>query len=377
MKVLMTTDTVGGVWTYALDLIRALRPHGVEVALATMGAAVSSDQRAQLQRLENATLFESTFALEWMPDPWNDVREAGRWLLELEQTLQPDVIHLNGYAHGALPFEAPIVVVAHSCVLSWWQAVKGEAAPPEWDTYRRAVQEGLRGADAVVAPTAAMLECVHQHYGVLGNEHVIFNGRESAAYAVRTKSSFILSAGRFWDEAKNITALDSVAPHLTWPIYVAGDVGGQHGANGRWTTNVRSLGRLDAGALAKRMSRAAIYAMPARYEPFGLSILEAAMSGCALVIGDIPSLREVWGDAAVYVPPTDTAQLTDAIRELCVNEGRRATFAARATERAQRYTLSQVGDRYKGLYRQLTDSASFKESDSNAPGAQEGIACVS
>ncbi len=32
--------------------------------------------------------------------------------------------------------------------------------------------------------------------------------------------------------------------------------------------------------------------LPARYEPFGLSVLEAALSGCALVLGDIPSLRE-------------------------------------------------------------------------------------
>ena len=50
------------------------------------------------------------------------------------------------------------------------------------------------------------------------------------------------------------------------------------------------------------MGRAAIYALPARYEPFGLSILEAALSGCALVIGDIPSLREIWADAALFVP---------------------------------------------------------------------------
>ena len=51
------------------------------------------------------------------------------------------------------------------------------------------------------------------------------------------------------------------------------------------------------------IARAAIYALPAHYEPFGLSILEAAMSGCALVLGDIPSLREIWGDAAVFVHP--------------------------------------------------------------------------
>ena len=38
--VLMTADTVGGVWTYAVELVRALAPHRVTVALATMGASL-------------------------------------------------------------------------------------------------------------------------------------------------------------------------------------------------------------------------------------------------------------------------------------------------------------------------------------------------
>jgi glycogen(starch) synthase len=157
MKILLTTDTVGGVWTYAIELARALAPHGVEVALATMGAPVRPEQRRQAEALENVRLFESDFKLEWMPEPWNDVRRCGDWLLELEAQTRPDVVHLNGYAHAALPWSAPTVVVGHSCVLSWWQAVKGEPAPPDWDRYAEAVRRGLRAADAVVAPSAAMI----------------------------------------------------------------------------------------------------------------------------------------------------------------------------------------------------------------------------
>src|SRR5215212_1492795 len=112
MKLLMTTDTVGGVWTYALDLAAALEPHGVEVTLATMGAAMSAQQRRDVAKRPNVDVRESTFKLEWMHEP--------------EQKLAPDVVHLNGYAHGSLPFRAPVAVVAHSCVLSWWRAVKGE-----------------------------------------------------------------------------------------------------------------------------------------------------------------------------------------------------------------------------------------------------------
>src|SRR5688500_15990170 len=107
MNVLMTADTVGGVWTYALDLCRALAAHDVHVTLATMGAPIRPDQHAQLARLSNVTLRESSFKLEWMQEPWGDVARAGEWLLGLEHACRPDVVHLNGYAHGSLPWRSP------------------------------------------------------------------------------------------------------------------------------------------------------------------------------------------------------------------------------------------------------------------------------
>src|SRR3954468_19013092 len=124
MRILMTTDTVGGVWTYAIDLAKSLQRAGVEIDLATMGAKLSPQQWRDANALPNVTIHESEFKLEWMDDPWRDVAAAGKWLLVLEEQFRPDLIHLNGYAHGALPFAAPSVVVAHSCVCSWWRAVK-------------------------------------------------------------------------------------------------------------------------------------------------------------------------------------------------------------------------------------------------------------
>src|SRR5690348_7167088 len=125
MHVLMTADTVGGVWTYALELAGALAPLGVDVTLATMGAPVSRAQASAASELPNLELVESRFALEWMPDAWRDVDDAGTWLLQIAQRVRPDVVHVNGYAHAALPFHAPVVCVAHSCVLTWSLAVRG------------------------------------------------------------------------------------------------------------------------------------------------------------------------------------------------------------------------------------------------------------
>ncbi len=351
----MTADTVGGVWTYALELARALEPRGTVVGLATMGAPLSADQRAEVEAAPNVTLFESAYRLEWMESPWDDVERAGEWLLDLEDRFAPDVVHLNGYAHGALPWRAPTLVVGHSCVLSWWRAVRGESAPAaDWAAYREAVASGLRAADYVAAPTGAMLAALREHYGPLPRARAVPNGRDPRRFRPAEKEPFVLSAGRLWDEAKNLAALARAAEGLPWPVCVAGedchpDGGGRTSAG----SNVRTLGCLAPDALAGWMSRAAVYALPARYEPFGLSALEAALSGCALVLGDVESLREVWGDAALYVPPGDAGALAETLNRVIRERELRETLSVAARERATRYTPERMVEGYASIYRHL------------------------
>ena len=55
------------------------------------------------------------------------------------------------------------------------------------------------------------------------------------------------------------------------------------------------------------MARAAIFVSSSVYEPFGLAVLEAAGSGAALVLSDIPTFRELWDEAALFAPPGDAA----------------------------------------------------------------------
>lgn len=352
-RVLMTADTVGGVWTYALELSRALAPHGVEVVLATMGARLSADQRAAALRA-GLEVHESDFKLEWMEDPWDDVSAAGAWLLELEARLRPNLVHLNGYAHGSLPWAAPSLVVGHSCVLSWWRAVKNDDAPARWDRYAVEVRSGLQAARAVAAPTAAMLGALERHYGPLAETAVIPNGRSTAPFVPlqREKAPFILAAGRLWDEAKNLQSLAGVAAGLPWPVYLAGDAAHPNGARATFD-NVRLLGHLPQPALAAKLARASIYALPARYEPFGLSALEAGLAGCALVLGDIASLREVWGEAALFVAPDDTEALHRTLTRLIEREDLRREFGKRAYARAREYSPERMAAAYLQLYRQL------------------------
>lgn len=349
-KVLMTADTIGGVWGYTLDLVKALQSHKVEVHLATMGEKLSASQWEEVRQLANVSVYESEYALEWMEHPWDEVEQAGGWLLGLEQQIQPDIIHLNNYVHAALSWDAPVLVVGHSCVLSWWQSVKKEAVPEKWHTYHRRVKEGIQSADYLVGITETMLEYLDQFYGPLPASGVIYNARESDIFSPGPKETCIFSMGRLWDEAKNIQAVQIVAGKLPWPVYVAGE---DHGQMQSAAENMRYLGRLNKAEVAEQLGKSSIYILPARYEPFGLSALEAALSGCALILGDIPSLREVWGDAALYADPDDTAALEDQVVHLISNPGLRDHMTAKAMKRAKRYTISRMGQQYMETYQLL------------------------
>lgn len=351
-KLLMTADTVGGVWTYALELACGLAERGIEVALATMGAPLNPLQREKADRVPRLRVFESGFKLEWMEDPWRDVERAGEWLLGLEERIAPDVIHLNGYTHAALAWSAPKIVVGHSCMLSWWEQVRGGTPPEEWDRYRREVAAGLAAADLVIAPTAAMLAALDRHYGLAVDPlraRVVPNGRDARHFPPGAKERLIFAAGRLWDDAKNLETLEAVAPRLPWPVFVAGDA--QHPDGGEVRTHhTRLLGRLSERALAAWLGRAAIYALPARYEPFGLSVLEAALAGCALVLGDIPSLRETWRNRALFVPPDDPEALENALTRLAEDDDRRNSLAAGARSRALKLTPERMVEGYLEAY---------------------------
>lgn len=355
LRVLMTADAMGGVWTYALQLAAATEPHGCEFVLAVMGPEPSAAQVSEVAALPNVRLEISPFRLEWMPDPWEDVDAAGTWLLELAARHGVDLVHLNGYAHGSLPFGVPTLVVGHSCVCSWWSAVHREEPPQEWNVYRARVAAGIVSADAVVAPTAWMLEELRRHYGRLSHEQVIPNGRAMRAPPA-AKEPFVLAAGRLWDQAKNTRVLAAVARSLPWRCFVAGEEHGPAPGEESYDGIVR-LGKLPAGELAGWMSRAAIFAHPARYEPFGLAPLEAALAGCALVLGDIPSLREVWDNAAVYVDPRDATAWAAALRGLITRPLERERRAIACRKRAARYSRERFGSAYAGLYAELTRRA--------------------
>ena len=353
MRVLMTADAVGGVWTYALELCAALAAQDVEVVLATMGPAPTKEQRNQLRHHPHVRLAVSDYKLEWMQEPWTDVSRAGEWLLRLAADV--DLVHLNGYAHAPLAWRKPVIVVAHSCVYSWWNAVYGDSPPSLWQRYREIVEQGLNAADRIVAPTRAFLSMLNRHYCLQTKCHVIPNGisrvegREQNSVA---KEPFVFANGRLWDQAKNMRVLDEVAGELPWPVYAAGDLESPDGQHVQ-PKQMQALGRRSASEISSWLQRASIFAHPACYEPFGLSVLEAAYAGCALVLADIHTLRELWQDAAIFVKAADSEQWQERLSSLIADSSLRESMSRRAYLRSLQFTASSMAAEYTTLYREL------------------------
>jgi glycosyltransferase involved in cell wall biosynthesis len=347
--VLMTTDAVGGAFTYSALLARGLCEAGARVTLVLQGPPAREDQFRQLDGVSGLQPVLTDLALEWMDPDAGDASRARRELQRLERQHAPDIVHINGYRDAQADWRAPVVCAAHSCVQTWWRACRGEAPGSQWGTYAENVAAGLAKADAWLAPTMAFRDEIEALYAPPVSGVVIHNGIGRVARSA-AKQRFILAAGRLWDEAKNIAALAAVASRVAWPLRIAGPLAldaaneEQHPQTATW------LGPLAHSALLGEMQAASIFVSPARYEPFGLSVLEAASSGCALVLSDIPTFRELWDDAAFFVPRNDPQALADALNELCRNAALRETLQAAALRRAGRYTAEQMLARTVDLY---------------------------
>jgi glycosyltransferase involved in cell wall biosynthesis len=351
--VFMTADAVGGVWQYALDLAGGLRPHGVDVTLAVLGPDPLPAQQAMAEAA-GICLISTGLPLDWVAATRSEVEAASESLSRIASQAKPDIIHLNSPALAATAvFTAPVIAVCHSCVATWWNAVRSGPLPDEFVWRTDLVRRGYRTSARLLAPTAAFANATAAAYGLEKPPLVVRNGRQYRP-ASRSPSSgtFAFTAGRLWDEGKNIAAIDRAAARLSIPVLAAGPLEGPNGA-GIHVQHLSALGRLEDEEIRHHLSAKPIFISAARYEPFGLAVLEAAQSGCALVLSDIPTFRELWDGSAVFVPPDDDRAIAQAIGRLADDALLRTSLGQAAVSRAQTYTVEAMSAGVVDAYRSL------------------------
>jgi glycogen(starch) synthase len=210
MHILVTADTLGGVWTYTRELVTGLVRRGDRVTLVSFGDIPTAAQTRWMDGLANLDYLPTAFKLEWMLDSEADMEASSQYLQAIIQESRPDLLHFSQFYYGALNCDVPRIVVAHSDVVSWWMSVHRQS-PPETDWlrwYRQIVARGLHEATSVVAPSRWMLEQIELHYGNLVSSSVIHNGRTPTLFnPYISKQETIVTVGRLWDSGKNVSLL--------------------------------------------------------------------------------------------------------------------------------------------------------------------------
>jgi len=363
VHVLVTADTMSGSWTYTRELVAGLVTRGVRVTLVSFGEIPMPEQTAWMEHLHGLDYRPTAFRLEWMQEAEDDLPESSAFLEGLVRELRPNVLHLSQFCYGDLPVNVPRVVMAHGDLVTWRDAVQDRTprrGPTKW--YRDTAVRGIAGADAVVAPSAWMLDRVSAAYIRPLRGEVIYPGRNPIFFnPYISKEDSVLAVGRLVDAGKQVFLLTQHEHPV--PVCIVGSE--QTVAVPRIPiradvkiavaeTPVAICGAQTEAQLRALYSRSAIFAATARYDPLGIQALEAAFSRCALVANDIPSFREVWGDAAFYFRTNDAASLAESIRRLNGDRAMRRAYAELAYTRArERFTSKRMIEDYLSLYRGL------------------------
>ncbi|WP_210530324.1 glycosyltransferase family 4 protein [Rubellimicrobium arenae] len=350
LTLLMTLDAVGGVWRYAMDLASTLRAHGVETVFLGFGPAPSPAQAAEAQAI--GTLDWAGAPLDWLVSSPSDLAAVPGLIDDAARRHGADLIHLNLPSQAAgLETERPVVAVSHSCVTTWFRAVRGSGLPAGWEWHGTLNGSGLGRADVVVAPSRSHAAALTACYGPVRTLRVVHNAT-SAPVGRTIGQPFVIASGRWWDEGKNGATLDAAAENANWPVRLLGPTRGANGA-AFTPSHATAEGELPHAAAVALMQDAGIFVSPSVYEPFGLAVAEAARMGLPLVLSDIPTFRELWSDAALFFPPRDAEALTALLDELACDPGERRRLGEVAQIRSRHFTPEAQGQAMLSLYTDL------------------------
>jgi alpha-1,3-rhamnosyl/mannosyltransferase len=128
------------------------------------------------------------------------------------------------------------------------------------------------------------------------------------------------------------------------PLVVAGPVRDTELGRELERRGARLRGYVTQVELVELYRGAACVVMPSRYEGFGLPVLEAMASGTPVVATPDPAMKEVAGEAAVFVEPE---RLAEGIRQALAERER---LVAAGLERARHFTWEETARRTVAVY---------------------------
>lgn len=126
-----------------------------------------------------------------------------------------------------------------------------------------------------------------------------------------------------------------------------------------WNDQIKELGITDRVILTNFVpdedlpylySGAELFLFPSLYEGLGLPVLEAFASGSAVIASDIPSLREIGGDAPFYVNPEKVDEIEDAISKIMEDSKLKSQLIKRGFSRVKKFSWKKASEQMLKIY---------------------------
>jgi glycosyltransferase involved in cell wall biosynthesis len=242
-------------------------------------------------------------------------------------------------------------------------------------TYPRSLRLLLRSADAIVAPSRAFLSDVVSLFPEIASRGLtIHNGVDRAELEQPNgggpleHSPYLLCVAAH-NEKKAIEVLirafARIAPsHSDLHLVLVGDgpLRGELEALARslaLADRIAFLGSRARSDVAQLLRGSRVFVLPSRSEPFGIAVLEALASGCAVVasaVGGIPEII-VDGESGILVAPDDPEALARAIARVLDEPKLRESLAQAGRARAADFTVERMGERYESVYGDLLSAS--------------------
>lgn len=340
-RILFTVDPHGAGWMHTVSLAGALLRRGHDVLVASFGPEPSAERMAAVEdsgiRLTRVEI----------PGPTTDptfIQTARAALEELVKEWSPSVVHIDRCSFGDLELEVPKILMIAADRTARISRGRGPA------------RRGLLGADAVVSPTRALSEEISRRFEYRRPISLIQPGIELGDKPVmlspvkKSRSGFVCY-GRTDEKADGFDVMMEALRRvkIEAPFKIAGE-----GARPPLPGWIADLGWLDTDGRSSAFEKAEVAVLPARDDPFGLRSVEAGLAGCALILSDVPSHRELWNGAAVLVPVDDPAALADAIGLLATDSRRREECQRLCHARAvSGFSADRMVDEYLDVHRRI------------------------